>query len=220
MMEEERSDPWLTFITGLGNIFKTVEIKKEDIEAIDKLGVDHSIFDVGIWRKPTKEKVERTVDPETGKKTIQIKAEYEPICKEFNNGTPLGDLAQVLGAPIVWGLQYLLPQAYENAVDIDRMGGLLKYRTMAIFKRSPEDWAWFKAFLDIFYPHPGSKGEKEEEKKGEDFRRDQKEYLKFIEDTFPRVYDSLSEDTAYLVRGLVDYLRRYERGRDRDRYGG
>jgi len=219
-MMEERKDPWIAFLTGLGNIFTTIEVKDEDIEAIDKLGVDHSIFDIGIWKKPTEEKVKIVIDPDTGKKVTQIEAEYRPICEEFNNGTPLGDLAQVLGAPVVWGVQYLLPQAHENAVDVDRMGGLLKYRTMATFKRSPEDWAWFKTFLDIFYSHDSSK-EKEEEKKGPGFREDQKEYLKFIEETFPQVCDSLSGDAAYLVGGLVDYLRRYEGYRkDKGRYGG
>ena len=211
--ERKMEDPWVAFVTDIGQVFTTIKVEKKDIEAIDELGVNHSFFDQIIWGRPKKKESKLIEDPKTGKTLVQTSVEYEPICKEFDNGTPLLELAQVLFAPAVWGAEYLLPQAYENAVDADRMAGMLKYRTMATFMRNPEDWAWYLTFLDIFHPREGVKKTEAEKENG--YRNEQKEYLRYLEDHIPYIQDSLYRNTIDIIKGLVDYL-----GKDKERYGG
>ena len=190
--------PINALIVGLGDIIKPPEIDGKDIEVIKKLGVDHSIFD-GLW-----ERQEEFIDPETGKKYIK----KVPICNEFNNGTPLGEFGQVLLAPIVWGIQYLLPQAYENAVDTDGDAAMLKKRKMGLFKRNPEDWAWYLTLLSAISPYYKRKKSEEgpikEEKPGDAREEKLKEYF---ENHIPYMISDVLKST-------IDYFGRTKYERD------
>ena len=146
------------------------------------------------------------------------KPQYELILDEFNKGTSFLEFGKYLFGPLA---EWLGAQIGENCYDTDLIAATAKRAGAERILNTP-DRLLGTYILSTMLGDGGGVGGKPPEGyvgggvggEGEsEYMKEQKEYLRYLEEHFPNLYGSLYKDATDIIESIVDSLKRDGYGR-------